>query len=112
MNAKLFGLLVEKARHREMVAYSETGRSRAVIGPLLDEINRHEHLGGRPLISVIVVHKGTTDPGPGFLMCAEDLGRLNAGEDKKTFVEAERARVFKLGRAERCRGFPSSRQSR
>jgi hypothetical protein len=95
VDVKLYGLLVEKARHRETIAYSVTGKSRAVIGPLLDEINRHEHLEGRPLISVIVVHKGTTDPGPGFLMCAEDLGVYTPGADKKAFVETERARVFK-----------------
>jgi hypothetical protein len=95
MDVKLFGLLVEKARHRETIAYSDTGKSRAVIGPLLDEINRHEHLEGRPMLSVIVVHKGTPDPGPGFIACAEDLGVLKSGDDKKTFVESERARVFK-----------------
>lgn len=95
MDAKLFGLLVETARHRETVAYSATGKSRTVIGPLLDEINRHEHLEGRPMISVVVVHKGTTDPGPAFLMCAEDLGLFKAGDDKKVFVETERARVVK-----------------
>jgi hypothetical protein len=96
MDVKLYGLIVEKARHRETIAYSATGKSRAVIGPLLDEINRHEHLEGRPLISVVVVHKGTMDPGPGFLMCAEDLGVFKVGDNKKAFVEAERARVFKM----------------
>jgi hypothetical protein len=55
MDVKLYGLLVEKARHRETVAYSETGKSRAVVGALLDEINRHERAEGRPLLSVIVV---------------------------------------------------------
>jgi len=95
MDVKLYGLLVEKARHRETVAYSETGKSRAVIGPLLDEINRHEHLEGRPMLSVVVVHKGTTDPGPGFISCAEDLGRFGESDEKKIFVESERARVFK-----------------
>ena len=95
MDAKLYGLLVEKARHRENVAYSDTGKSRAAIGPLLDEINRHEHLEGRPMLSVVVVHKDTTDPGLGFIACAEDLGLFKAADDKKAFVEAERARVFK-----------------
>ncbi len=66
MDVRLYGLLVEKARHRETIAYSETGKSRAVIGQLLDEINRHEHLEGGPLISVIVVRKGTTQPGDMF----------------------------------------------
>jgi hypothetical protein len=47
------------------------------------------------MISVVVVHKGTTDPGPGFIMCAEDLGLFKPGDNKKVFVEAERTRVFK-----------------
>jgi hypothetical protein len=87
--------LIERARHRETIAYSETGRSRAVIGPLLDEINRHEHLEGRPLLSVIVVRKGTTTPGDMFFGLAEDLGRYRPGDDKKSFVDRERAAVFK-----------------
>ncbi len=95
MDVKLYGLLVERARHGEVVAYSATGKSRAVIGPLLDEINRHEHIEGRPMLSILVVHKGTTDPGPGFIACAEDLGLFRKGDDQKAFVEAERARVFR-----------------
>jgi hypothetical protein len=95
MDVKLYGLVVETARNRRTIAYSATGKSRAVIGPLLDEINRHEHLEGRPLISVVVVHKGTTDPGQGFLLCAQDLGRFKPGDDKKAFVEAERDRVYR-----------------
>lgn len=94
MDVKLYGLLVEKARHRETIAYSETHKSRAVIGPLLDEINRHEVLEGRPLLSVIVVHKGTTEPGDMFFACAESLKRFGAGDDKKTFVTQEREAVF------------------
>jgi len=95
VDVKLYGLLVEKARHRETIAYSGTGKSRAVIGPLLDEINRHEHLEGRPLLSVIVVHKGTTEPGDMFFACAEDLKRYRPGDDKKMFVDQEREAVFK-----------------
>jgi hypothetical protein len=95
VDIKLYELPVEKARHRETVAYSETRKSRAVIGSLLDEINRHEHLEGRPLISVIVVRKGTSDPGPGFMASAEELGAFKVGGDSKAFIETERARVFK-----------------
>jgi hypothetical protein len=62
---------------------------------MLDEINRHEVLEGRPMISVVVVHKGTADPGPGFLLCAEELGKYKPGDDKKGFIEAERARVYR-----------------
>jgi hypothetical protein len=95
MDAKLYGLLIEKARHRAILAYSETGRSRAVIGPLLDEINRHEHSEARPLLSVIVVRKGTTEPGEMFWSLAQDLGRYRSGEDKKAFTAREREAVFR-----------------
>jgi hypothetical protein len=94
MDVKLYGLLVANARQRRTLAYSETGRSRAVIGSLLDEINRHEHLEGRPLISVIVVHKGTTDPGDGFVLCAKGLKRFQDGDDKAAFAGQEREAVF------------------
>ena len=66
MDVRLYGHLVETTgRHRETVAYSATtGKGRKVIGPLLEDINKHEHDEVRPMISVVVVHKGTNDPRP------------------------------------------------
>ncbi len=94
MDVKVYGLLVEVARHGRTIAYSQTGRPRGAIGPILDEINRHEATEGRPMLSVVVVHKDTTDPGEGFLDCARSLKRFREGDDKKAFVDRERADVF------------------
>lgn len=91
MDAKLYGLLIEQARHRETIAYSETGRSRAVIGPLLDEINRHEHSESRPLLSVIVVHKGTTEPGDLFFDLATELRRFRPSSGSSATSTARRS---------------------
>lgn len=87
--------LAENAARRQLVAYSETGLNRNVVGNRLDEINRLEHAEGRPLLSVIVVHKGETMPGEGFFMCARDLGRYREGQDRTAFVTEERDAVFR-----------------
>jgi hypothetical protein len=93
-------LLAENACRRQLMAYSETGLNRNVVGKLLDDINRSEHEHGRPLLSVIVVHKGETMPGEGFFMCARDLGRYQEGQDRAAFVREERAAVFKAWASE------------
>lgn len=87
-------LLVQSAGRRQLMAYSETGLSRSVVGQRLDDINRSEHEQGHPLLSVIVVHKGGTMPGEGFFMCARSLGRYHEGQDRAAFVEREREAVF------------------
>jgi hypothetical protein len=88
-------LLIESAGRRQVMAYSETGLNRNVVGKRLDDINRSEHEQGRPLLSVIVVHKRTTMPGEGFFMCARDLGRYEEDQDRAEFVKQEREAVFK-----------------
>jgi hypothetical protein len=94
VDVKLFGRLVETARQRRTLLYSETGRSRAVIGVLLDEINRHENAEGRPLLSVIVVRADTKKPGDQFWQCATELKRYRPGDDRNAFLEAERHAVW------------------
>jgi hypothetical protein len=88
-------LLIENADRRQLMAYSDTGLNRNMVGKLLDDINRSEHEQGRPLISVIVVHKGQTMPGEGFFMCAKALGLYQEGDDRAAFVRREREAVFK-----------------
>ncbi|MGD0020646.1 MAG: hypothetical protein ABSD62_15510 [Candidatus Limnocylindrales bacterium] len=88
-------LLIEHAARRQLMTYSDTGLNRRVVGNRLDDINRSEHQAGRPLLSVIVVHKGATMPGEGFFMCARDLGRYQEGQDRAAFVKQEREAVFK-----------------
>ena len=42
---------------------------------LLGEVSKFEHRHGRPLLSVLVVHKaGSQDPGKGFYTPARELG--------------------------------------
>lgn len=95
MDENLRDLLIKIARRRGTIPYSETGVNRRVIGARLDDINRHEHEAKRPLLSVIVVRKGTTMPGEGFFMCARDLGRFREGQDRAAFVKQEREALFK-----------------
>jgi hypothetical protein len=87
-------LLVARARQRRLISYNETGLTRNVVGPLLDDLNRSEHESGRPLLSSIVVHKGTAMPGDGFFICACELGRCDKAADHAHFAHAEQERVF------------------
>jgi len=47
---------------------------RAEIGRILGEISTYEHENGRPLISAIVLSKGSQYEGDGFFKLAEELG--------------------------------------
>jgi hypothetical protein len=42
------------------------GPGRGHIGEVLEEISSTEHAAKRPLLTAIVVRKGTTDPGEGY----------------------------------------------
>jgi hypothetical protein len=67
------------------------------LGQALDDIARHEHRAGRPLLAVLVVRKGTGTPGPGFYTLAQELGLLPRDHDEATrqrFFEEERHRVY------------------
>jgi hypothetical protein len=64
------------------------------MGALLGEISEHEHEEGRPLLSVLVVHKeGDMMPGDGFFQLALELGLFD-GQDKDRFFIDEMKRVF------------------
>jgi hypothetical protein len=47
---------------------------RAEIGRILGEISTFEHIHGRPLISAVVITKGTGYEGDGFFKLAQELG--------------------------------------
>src|SRR4051794_33275145 len=69
-------ILIAKARSRAMIPYSElVGAVRAVnftprdrrLFEILGQVSVEEHEQGRPLLSVLVVHKtGDMQPGEGF----------------------------------------------
>ncbi len=78
-------VLIQKAKQRAMIPYSElVGLVEPVtfnaydprLFAILGQISIEEHEQGRPLLSVLVVHKtGDMQPGEGFFELAESLGR-------------------------------------
>jgi hypothetical protein len=78
-------ILIEKAKVRGMIPYSELVRQISSIhlepdsyalAAMLGEISTAEDAAGRGMLSVIVVHKsGDMQPGTGFFELAEELGR-------------------------------------
>jgi hypothetical protein len=63
----------------------------AVLGDLLEAINRAEDAQGRPLLAAVVVGASGM-PGPGFFAAARELG-LHAGSDDRTLWQRELQRV-------------------
>lgn len=78
-------ILIERAKVRGMISYSELAQLIQVVSleahdqrlfHLIGEISTEEDEAGRGMLSVIVVHKqGDMQPGPGFFELAEKLGR-------------------------------------
>lgn len=76
-------ILKRQARARAVIPYSEVTRQLTVIRftpddhrfhAMLGDVSRHEFKCGRPLLSVVVVHKsGDMQPGPGFFELAKSL---------------------------------------
>lgn len=64
-----------------------TNAGGAVLAYLLGEISTAEHDAGRPLLSAVVVLKGTNIPGKGFLTLARDVGLYDGADDVKFWVE-------------------------
>lgn len=48
--------------------------ARAEIGKILGEVSASEHNAKRPLLSALVIIKGTGEQGDGFYQLCEDLG--------------------------------------
>jgi hypothetical protein len=99
MNQIVYDMCRQAANEGKTITYSDVGSrigldmanegERFKLGQLLDEVSRHEHAQGRPLLSVVVVHAdGDTRPGDGFFVLARELGKF-AGGDKDEFFFAE-----------------------
>lgn len=96
--AEIRAILVRKAKERAMIPYSDlVAQVRAVnfnafdvrLFSILGQLSTDEHQQGRPLLSVLVVHKtGDMQPGDGFFELAESLGR-----DTSNLLEAWIAEV-------------------
>lgn len=87
----IYGKLREVARNRDTISYEDVGNlvglqmedpaHRNELVGLLDQISRHEHRAGRPMLSAVVVHKDTRIPGQGFFKLARELGRYSGSDD-------------------------------
>lgn len=68
---------------------------RAELSRILDEISWAEHQAGKPLLSVVVVHKGDPQmPGKGFFDLAREFGRQKPDVDDQTFFLEELNAVY------------------
>jgi len=108
MHQQIYEELKRVAKEQRTITYGEIaplagldmGRAedRNSIAEILDEISRHEHEQGRPLLSAVVVHAQGGDsggvPGTGFFTMAKSVG-LYRGGDRVTFFALELGRVHK-----------------
>ena len=108
MHQEIYEELKRVAREEKTITYSEIAplagldmelaEDRNSIAEILDEISRHEHDQGRPLLSAVVVHAEGGEsggiPGQGFFTLAKSLGLFRGG-DKVVFFALELGRVHK-----------------
>lgn len=95
--SELRRLLIDKARSKSVVAYSDAvARLEAIqfepsdprFHQMLDQLSTTEDEAGRGLLTVLVVHKaGDMRPGPGFFELASARGRDVQDLDKTWLVE-------------------------
>ena len=96
MNEDISHKLREVARSGGLITYGEVAElvglsmgnpaDRTEISGLLDEINKHEARYKRPMLSAVVVRVDTQMPGPGFFVCARDIGRLPTSDSIEELV--------------------------
>lgn len=98
--AEVRSVLIQKAKQRAMIPYSElVALVNAVnfaafdqrLFAMLGQVSLEENQQGRPLLSVLVVHKtGDMKPGPGFFELASSLGRDTRDADKTWIAETQK----------------------
>jgi hypothetical protein len=104
MHQAIYETLIQTPKDQKVVSYSEIAPlakldmdnpdDRNRIAEILDEISRHEHAQGRPLLSAVVVHRGEGTPGKGFFSMARSVG-VQKGKDDVTFFAHELTRVHR-----------------
>jgi hypothetical protein len=97
MNNEIYQRLISVAKSQDFTTYKDIAplagldmsldKDRAEIGEILGEISTHEHRQGRPLLSVVVIHREDNICGPGFFKLAKELGLYRGGNDLKFFIE-------------------------
>jgi len=71
---------------------------RRLLGQHLGAISEFEVERDRPMLSVVVVHKGEQHVGTGFLQLGEELGRKRAVENDQSFEVRELFRAHEYWR--------------
>ncbi|MEW6043069.1 MAG: hypothetical protein AB1608_02290 [Thermoproteota archaeon] len=104
----MYEKLKDVARKKDMIFYSDLAAGlgmlfdneaeRNAVAADLGDISIFEHSQGRPMLSVIVVHKPTSSeprmPGKGFFKLARDLGVWNGTGTKEKFFANEINKVY------------------
>ncbi len=110
MNNAIYEKLKQVAHSQDVITYSEIAplagldmslpADRNKIADILGEISIHEHAQGRPLLSVVVIHKpgnaygeSANTPGHGFFKLAKQL-HLYQGNNDLVFFSHELTRVL------------------
>ncbi|MBI4524721.1 MAG: hypothetical protein HY695_13030 [Deltaproteobacteria bacterium] len=96
INAEIYEQLKEVATRKSTTTYGEIApligldmteaADRNRLGNLLGEISTLEHRNGRPLLSVVVVHRDNNMPGNGFFKLARRLGAYTGRDDFEFFI--------------------------
>lgn len=93
-------ILIRQARRGQDITFTDLASEIHVIkfAPndtaffnLIGDVSRDEHESGFPLLSVLVVGKGSNEPGKGFYVLAKELGFPS---DRANFRQVERQRVI------------------
>jgi len=98
MHIGIYARLVELARARQLTTYSDIAplaglsmdveQDRERISQLLGEIAIHEASEGRPMLTAIVVHRGSdNNPGEGFFAITTQLGFFNGSRQQLPRLE-------------------------
>jgi hypothetical protein len=103
MHKDIYQKIKSVAQNQEIIFYSDIAPlagldmsspdDRLEIGHLLGEISRYENIQGRPMLSVVVVHKNNNRPGSGFFELAHELGVYDSLDDDSFFIK-ELKRVY------------------
>lgn len=103
---RLYERLIESARSRTMLSYSEVGTPaeldmslsyhRRLIGQMLGEISIRESRAGRPMLSSIVVHEGSITVGSGFYQLGQDMQQVQPDESDKDFAKRQQQETFEF----------------
>ncbi len=85
---EIYSKLLDVAKAEQLITYGEIAplaglnmespADRTVISGLLDEINKIETQHRQPMLSSLVVRAVERTPGPGYFVCARDIGKLTA----------------------------------